>query len=276
MSEMASPLFTDEPLPDVEPRVQPQQAPTPPPRRDLSQMMPLEEPVDDEQKNLSRIMDVVLHVSVELGRARMTVRQILDLDQDSVIELDRLAGEVVDVFVNEHLIARGEVVVVDDKFGVRISELISPTRIAGGFMFDLFSDSSASTFWLIVKVFLNLGLVILLIYTALSVARRLKLGTFGQANKQLSLLETLYLAPKQKIHLVRIGKKVLLIGATDDRLTVLTEEIDLASTETLLSDANEVAEEKPSSQTWSPRAFWDRWLAALNPRFNIMRHHAGE
>ena len=132
MSEMASPLFTDEPLPDVEPRVQPQQAPTPPPRRDLSQMMPLEEPVDDEQKNLSRIMDVVLHVSVELGRARMTVRQILDLDQDSVIELDRLAGEVVDVFVNEHLIARGEVVVVDDKFGVRISELISPTRIAGG------------------------------------------------------------------------------------------------------------------------------------------------
>jgi flagellar motor switch protein FliN/FliY len=131
MSEMASPLFTDEPLPDVEPRVQPQ-VPAPPPRRDLSQMMSVEEPVDDEQKNLSRIMDVVLHVSVELGRARMTVRQILDLDQDSVIELDRLAGEVVDVFVNEHLIARGEVVVVDDKFGVRISELISPTRIAGG------------------------------------------------------------------------------------------------------------------------------------------------
>jgi flagellar motor switch protein FliN/FliY len=77
------------------------------------------------------IMDVVLNVSVELGRARMTVRQILELDQDSVIELDRLAGEVVDVFVNDHLIARGEVVVVDDKFGVRISELISPTKITG-------------------------------------------------------------------------------------------------------------------------------------------------
>lgn len=130
MSEMASPTFTDEPLPDVEPRVQPQ--PTMPTmRRDLPQI-PVEEPVDDEQKNLNRIMDVILHVSVELGRARMTVRQILDLDQDSVIELDRLAGEVVDVFVNEHLIARGEVVVVDDKFGVRISELISPTKIAGG------------------------------------------------------------------------------------------------------------------------------------------------
>lgn len=131
MSEMASPIFTDEPLPDVEPRVQPQ-APLPPVRRDMLQAAQIEEPIDDEQKNLARIMDVVLHVSVELGRARMTVRQILDLDQDSVIELDRLAGEVVDVFVNEHLIARGEVVVVDDKFGVRLSELISPTKIASG------------------------------------------------------------------------------------------------------------------------------------------------
>ncbi len=131
MSDMASPIFTDEPLPDVEPRVQPQ-APIPQVRRELPQAAPVEETVDDEQKNLARIMDVVLHVSVELGRARMTVRQILDLDQDSVIELDRLAGEVVDVFVNEHLIARGEVVVVDDKFGVRLSELISPTKIASG------------------------------------------------------------------------------------------------------------------------------------------------
>ena len=136
MSDMASPLFSDEPLPDLEPRVQPSTAPTPPTppppphplRRDST---PVEESFDDEQKNLPMILDVVLNVSVELGRARMTVRQILELDQDSVIELDRLAGEVVDVFVNEHLIARGEVVVVDDKFGVRISELISPTKITG-------------------------------------------------------------------------------------------------------------------------------------------------
>lgn len=136
MSDMASPLFSDEPLPDLEPRVQPTSAPSPTPaqppppplRRDSTHP---EEELEDEQKNLSMIMDVVLNVSVELGRAKMTVRQILDLDQDSVIELDRLAGEVVDVFVNEHLIARGEVVVVDDKFGVRISELISPTKITG-------------------------------------------------------------------------------------------------------------------------------------------------
>lgn len=143
-------------------------------------------------------------------------------------------------------------------------------------MFDLFSDSSASTFWLIVKVFLNLGLVILLIYTILSVARRFKLGTFGQPNKQLTLLETLYLAPKQKIHLVRIGKKVLLIGATDDHLNVLTEEIDLDHTETTLTDAGEGIVENPSPLAWSPRSVWDRFLAALNPRFNTLRHHAGD
>jgi flagellar motor switch protein FliN/FliY len=124
MSDMASPTFSEQSLPDLEPKVQPSH---PPLRRETS--LP-EEALSDEQRNLAMIMDVILHVSVELGRARMTVRQVLDLDQDSVIELDRLAGEVVDVFVNDHLIARGEVVVVDDKFGVRISELIAPTKIA--------------------------------------------------------------------------------------------------------------------------------------------------
>lgn len=124
MSDMASPTFSDQSLPDLEPKVQ---SPPPPLRREAVSSDDL---FSDEQKNLAMLMDVVLHVSVELGRARMTVRQVLDLDQDSVIELDRLAGEVVDVFVNDHLIARGEVVVVDDKFGVRISELIAPTKIA--------------------------------------------------------------------------------------------------------------------------------------------------
>jgi flagellar motor switch protein FliN len=76
-------------------------------------------------KNLDLLMDVMLQVVVELGRTRMPLRQVLDLQQGSVVELDRLAGDAVDVYVNERLIARGEVVVVDDKFGVRITELIS-------------------------------------------------------------------------------------------------------------------------------------------------------
>lgn len=81
-------------------------------------------------RNLDILMDVMLQVVVELGRARMPLRQVLELQQGSVVELDRLAGEAVDVYVNERLIARGEVVVVDDKFGVRVTELVS-TKGAG-------------------------------------------------------------------------------------------------------------------------------------------------
>lgn len=78
------------------------------------------------QANLEMLMDVPLRISVELGRTRMSLRQTLDLVQGSVIELDRLAGDPVDVYVNERLLAKGEVVVVDDKFAVRITEIIDP------------------------------------------------------------------------------------------------------------------------------------------------------
>jgi flagellar motor switch protein FliN/FliY len=79
--------------------------------------------------SIDMLMDVFLQLSVELGRTQMSVRQVLDIQKGSVVELNRIAGDVVDVYVNEHLIARGEVVVVDDKFGVRITELVSPTKI---------------------------------------------------------------------------------------------------------------------------------------------------
>jgi flagellar motor switch protein FliN/FliY len=85
----------------------------------------------DGAKNIDLLMDVTLKVTVELGRTRMLLRQVLELQHGSVVELDRLAGDPVDVFVNEHLIARGEVVVVDDKFGVRITELFSSESPAG-------------------------------------------------------------------------------------------------------------------------------------------------
>jgi flagellar motor switch protein FliN/FliY len=61
---------------------------------------------------------------VELGRTHLTVKEVLDLQKGSVVELNRTAGEAVDIYVNEHLLARGEVVVVDDKFGVRITEIL--------------------------------------------------------------------------------------------------------------------------------------------------------
>ncbi len=66
-----------------------------------------------------------MRVTVELGRTRMPLSQILELQHGSVVELDRLAGDPVDIFVNDCMIARGEVVIVDDKFGVRITEMVS-------------------------------------------------------------------------------------------------------------------------------------------------------
>ena len=76
--------------------------------------------------NLGMLMDVGMQLTVELGRAKMNVKQVLELQQGAVLELDRIAGDAVDVYVNDHLIGRGDVVVVDDKFGVRITELIVP------------------------------------------------------------------------------------------------------------------------------------------------------
>lgn len=79
-----------------------------------------------QSTNIDLLMDVSMRVTVELGRTRMQLAQILELQHGSVVELDRLAGDPVDVFVNDCMVARGEVVVVDDKFGVRITEMVSP------------------------------------------------------------------------------------------------------------------------------------------------------
>ncbi len=79
-----------------------------------------------ETTAINMLMDVNLLFTVELGRTHMPIKHVLELQKGSVVELDRIAGEPVDIFVNEHLMARGEVVVVDDKFGVRITDLIAP------------------------------------------------------------------------------------------------------------------------------------------------------
>jgi flagellar motor switch protein FliN/FliY len=94
------------------------------------QFMPLtpEPPSADHAHGIELLMDVALEVSVELGRSHMSIGEILALRTGSVIELDKLAGEPVDVSVNGTLIARGEVVVVDEKFGVRITEVVSKAR----------------------------------------------------------------------------------------------------------------------------------------------------
>ncbi len=82
-------------------------------------------PLTAEKKQLQLLTDVSLGVSFELGRTQKAVREILQLKKGSIIALDKLAGEYVDVLVNNHSIAVGEVVVMDDKFAVRITEVIS-------------------------------------------------------------------------------------------------------------------------------------------------------
>lgn len=78
-----------------------------------------------EQRNLDMLLDIPLKVTVELGRTKQTIKEILELSAGSIIELDKLAGEPVDILVNEKLIAKGEVVVIDENFGVRVTDIIS-------------------------------------------------------------------------------------------------------------------------------------------------------
>ncbi|KAA0547928.1 flagellar motor switch phosphatase FliY [Bacillus sp. BGMRC 2118] len=78
-----------------------------------------------ESKNLDMLLDIPLHVTVELGRTKRSVKEILELSSGSILELDKLAGEPVDILVNNKLVAKGEVVVIDENFGVRVTDIIS-------------------------------------------------------------------------------------------------------------------------------------------------------
>ena len=79
-------------------------------------------------RDLEMVMNIPVKLTVELGRTRITIKQLLELAQGSVIELEGLAGEPMDILINGYLIAQGEVVVVDDKYGIRITEIITPSE----------------------------------------------------------------------------------------------------------------------------------------------------
>ena len=95
-----------------------------------SQLAGLDELIDDQQPgednvDLDMILDIPVTISMEIGRTRISIRNLLKLNQGSVVELDRLAGEPLDVLVNGTLIAHGEVVVVNEKFGIRLTDVIT-------------------------------------------------------------------------------------------------------------------------------------------------------
>jgi flagellar motor switch protein FliN/FliY len=85
-----------------------------------------------KSQTLDFLLDVTLQISVEVGRARMTIQDLLQLGQGSVMELEKLAGEPLDIYVNGRQVARGEAVIVNEKFGVRLTDIISPDERVEG------------------------------------------------------------------------------------------------------------------------------------------------
>ena len=83
---------------------------------------------DNTLGDINRVLDIPVQLSVELGRVKVPIKYILQLAQGSVVELDALAGEPMDVLVNGYLIAQGEVVVVNDKFGIRLTDVVTPSE----------------------------------------------------------------------------------------------------------------------------------------------------
>ncbi len=83
---------------------------------------------DGSQQDINMVLDIPVTLSVELGRTKVPIKYILQLAQGSVVELDALAGEPMDVLVNGYLIAQGEVVVVNDKFGIRLTDVVTPSE----------------------------------------------------------------------------------------------------------------------------------------------------
>ncbi len=92
---------------------------------DFQKLQPDAGAMNAMEENIEMILDIPVTVSVEIGRSKINIRNLLKLNQGSVVELDRLAGEPMDVIVNGTLIAHGEVVVVNEKFGVRLTDVIS-------------------------------------------------------------------------------------------------------------------------------------------------------
>ncbi|WP_096699903.1 flagellar motor switch protein FliN [Polaromonas sp. AER18D-145] len=117
---------------------EPAPAPAPPPPTPAAPSTPAGERVfqplqgnagfEIAKGDIDRVLDVPVQLTAELGRTRITIKSLLQLSQGSVVELDGLAGQPMDVFINGYLIAQGEVVVVNDKFGIRLTDIITPSE----------------------------------------------------------------------------------------------------------------------------------------------------
>lgn len=113
------------------PQASPMAAPATPARaagQRVFQPLPSSIGADIAPGDIDRVLDVPVQLTAELGRTRITIKSLLQLSQGSIVELDGLAGEPMDVLINGYLIAQGEVVVVNDKFGIRLTDIITPSE----------------------------------------------------------------------------------------------------------------------------------------------------
>ena len=93
------------------------------------QQFEMEEPNRSIKRNLDIMQDVSMHISVELGKTKSTIKEVMDYKEGSIVELNKIAGEQVEVYANNKLVARGEVIVIEDKFGVRVTSTNLPKTI---------------------------------------------------------------------------------------------------------------------------------------------------
>jgi len=124
-----------EPTPEPVPVPEPRHEPRPEPKAVQKTIQPAEfanfeggSEQSEQSRNLDILMDIPLDVTVQLGKTRRSIRDILNFTQGSIIELDKLAGEPVDILVNQRLVAKGEVVVIDENFGVRVTDIVSRSK----------------------------------------------------------------------------------------------------------------------------------------------------
>ena len=101
-------------------------ATTPADNAEVAQLQTLQPQSGEGEVNIENILDIPLTICMEVGKTKISIRNLLQLNQGSVVELDRLAGEPLDVTVNGTLIAHGEVVVINEKFGIRLTDVVSP------------------------------------------------------------------------------------------------------------------------------------------------------
>jgi len=94
-------------------------------KKPLDDLVDNSQPVSDEHPSIDLIMEIPVSISMEVGKTNITIRNLLKLNQGSVVELDRFAGDPLDVYVNNNLIAHGEVVVVNEKFGIRLTDIVN-------------------------------------------------------------------------------------------------------------------------------------------------------